>query len=422
MWGSNMEPRRVLYTLTIVLLAGMGLIVAALSGCGAQPQKPAAAAPPEVTVSQVVSRSVTDYADFTGRAEPVESVEVRARVSGYLTRVDFTDGQEVKQGEVLFQIDPRPFQASLAAAEGQKAQAQAKMVRAQTDLKRYEQLAPTGAITPQDLDKATADARESTAAVQSAEAAIDRANLDLEFATIAAPIGGQISRAMATKGNLVRGDSELLTTIVSLNPIYIYFDVSERDLLQALERARAVQPAGTVVQNIRSLKIPVYAGLANEQGYPHKGVIDFADNRVNPATGTIRVRGTFDNSNRIFKPGLFARVRLPSGGPYETPLVAERAIGIDQGMKYVLTVNDQNVVKQQFVKLGPLQDNGLRVVKAGVNPGEWIVVNGLQRARPGKTVAPQRAEMPTRADEVATTVGVTPPAASTGQTGASLNH
>lgn len=392
------------------------ILAAALSGCKReQKSQPAAAAPPEVTVSQVVGRSVTDYMAFTGRTDAVETVDVRARVSGYLTEVNFTDGQDVKQGALLFQIDPRPFQAELEGAEGQKAQWQAKLARAKADVQRYETLVPTGAATPQDLDKATADMGEATAAIQSADASIDRAKLNVEFARITAPISGQISRALVTRGNLVQGGNEQLTSIVSLNPVYVYFDVSERDLLRVLAEGRAARDPAATQQDIRSLEVPVYLGLANEEGYPHEGVINFADNRVDAATGTIRLRGTFDNVKRIFKPGLFARVRVPVGPPKQALLVAERAVGIDQGMKYVLAVDDKNIVKQQFVELGPLQDDGLRVIKAGVQPGEWVVVNGLQRARSGKPVTPQREPMPTRAGEVQAAAAITPSNASVGQ-------
>lgn len=402
---------------------GYALLISILGGCGGeQPPPPAAGAPPDVTVSQVVDREVADSMEFTGRTDAVESVDVRARVSGYLTEVHFTDGQEVREGDLLFQIDPRPFQAALQNAEGQKAQWQAKLARAQADVQRYEKLVPTGAATPQDLDKAVADMKEAAASIQSADAAIDRAKLDVEFSTIRAPISGQISETQITRGNLVRGDNELLTTIVSLDPIYVYFDVSERDLLRVLQEARAVRLAAASQPGIRSLKMPVYVGLANEEGYPHQGVIDFADNRVDPATGTIRVRGTFDNAARIFRPGLFTRVRVPMGQTRQALLVAERAIGIDQGMKYVLTVDDKGIVQQQFVELGPLQDDGLRVITRGLQSGAWVVVTGLQRARPGKPVTPQRAEMPRRAGDTKVAAGIAPPSTPAAQTAAPADH
>ncbi|MBP7937002.1 MAG: efflux RND transporter periplasmic adaptor subunit [Phycisphaerae bacterium] len=392
------------------LSSGIGytlMILAVASGCDGDKtgQQAAAPPPPEVTISQVVSRDVTDFGEFTGRTSATVSVDIRARVSGYLDEITFKDGQEVKKGDVLFQIDPRPFKAALENALGQKAQWEAKLARAKADVQRYEKLVPTGAATPQDLDKAKADMGEATAAIQSAEATIDTAKLNLEFARIVAPANGQISSSDISTGNLVLADNDKLTTIVSLDPMFVNFDVNERDLLRLRESSRASRPPGEALPDIGTLKVPVFVGLANEQGYPHQGVIDFADNQVDPTTGTISARGTFDNSKRIFKPGLFTRVRVPIGDPYKALLVAERAIAIDQGTKHVLTVDDKNTVQQRFIEPGPLQDDGLRVIKSGVQAGDWVVVNGLQRARPGKPVNPQRAEMPTRATRANTPAG-----------------
>lgn len=365
-------------------------------GCGPDDQSGTAAAPPppEVSVSEVVRRDVTEFGEYTGRTDSVATVDVRARVSGYLTQVAFVDGEEVKQGDLLFRIDPRPFEAALKHAEGQKAQWQAKLARAQADVARYEKLVPTGAATAQDLDKVRADQGEAVAAIQSAEAAIDRAKLDLEFSRITAPIGGQVSRALITMGNLVRGDQDLLTTIVSLDPIFVYFSINERDALQFRNRAREATPPDARRPDIRSMNIPVYVGLANEEGYPHQGSIDFADNRVDPSTGTIQVRGTLENSKRVFNPGLFARVRVPLSKPIPSVLVTDRAIGTDQSQRFVYIVDDKNIAQYRAVRLGRLEDDGLRVVTEGLHPGERVVVTGIQRARPGKPVAPQRIEMP----------------------------
>jgi RND family efflux transporter MFP subunit len=353
--------------------------------------------PPEVTISQVVQRSVVDYEEFTGRTAAVEEVDVRARVRGYLKEVHFTDGDEVKAGTLLFEIDPRTFDAELKNAEGQKAQWAAKRDKAKADVARYENLVPTGAASAQDLDKARAELGEAIAALQSADAMIERARLDLEFSKITAPIDGQLGRALVTKGNLIQGsagEDALLTTIVSTNPIYVYFDVDERTMLRFREQYRQQSADGHAPETASAMRVPVTLGLANESGFSHHGVMDFADNRVDPQTGTIRARGLLDNSKRIFKPGLFARVRVSCTDPYEAVLVAEPAIGTDQGNRYVLTVNDQNIVDKRFVKLGPLQDDGLRVIAEGIKGGEWVVVNGLQRARPGKPVTPQKADMP----------------------------
>lgn len=367
-----------------------------LSGCGSGEENRQAAAPPppEVIVSQVVSRDVTEFAEFTGRMVAADSVDIRARVTGYLTEIAFTDGQEVKVGDMLFQIDPRPFKAALDNAEGQKAQWQAKLAQAKADVARYEKLVPTGAATAQDLDKATANMGEATAAIQSADATIERAKLDLEFARITAPLAGQISKAAFSKGNLIRADTDLLTTIVSLDPIYVNFNVDERGLLQFRERARNSHPPAESQPDVRSLKIPVYIGLANEQGYPHQGVINFSDNRIDPTTGTILVRATFDNKQRIFKPGFFVRVRIPVSEPSKSLLVTDRAIGTDQSQKYVYVVDDKNTAQYRAVKLGRLEDDGLRVITEGLQAGDAVIVTGMQRARPGKPVTPQKVEMP----------------------------
>lgn len=367
-------------------------------GCTKAPETPPALPPPpEVTISQVVERKVTDYEEFTGRMAAPANVEVRARVRGYLKEVRFSDGQEVKAGTLLFEIDPRTFEAELKNAEGQRAQWIAKADKARADVARYENLVPTGAASAQDLDKARAELGEAIAAIGSADATIDRAKLDLEFSKITAPIDGQVSRALVTKGNLIQsgpGNDEVLTTIVSLDPMYVYFDVDERTILRFRDRYRSTKPEGEAFPTTDKLKIPVFLGLSNEDGFPHSGVIDFSDNKVDAATGTVQVRGTFDNTNRFYKPGLFARVRVPVSNSYPAVLVSEVAMGTDQGQKYVLVVNDQSIVEKRFVKPGPLQDDGLRVITDGLKQGEWIVVNGLQRARPGKPVTPQRAEMP----------------------------
>lgn len=353
--------------------------------------------PPEVTVSQVLERPVTDYEEFTGRLAAAETVEIRSRVRGYLKAVHFTDGQEVKAGTLLFEIDPRTFEAELKNAEGQKAQWLAKRDKAQADVTRYEGLVPTGAASAQDLDKARAELGEAIAAISSGDAAIERARLDLEFSKITAPIDGQVGRALITEGNLVQagtGEDAFLTTIVSLDPMYVYFDVDERTLLRFRDRHRAAQPGDQTLPTVDKLKIPLFMGLSNDEAFPHQGVMDFANNQVDPSTGTIQVRGRFDNSKRAFKPGLFARVRIPVSDSYQALLVTEMAMGTDQGQKFVLVVNDQNVVEKRFVKPGPLQDDGLRVIADGLKSGESVVVNGLQRARPGKPVTPQRGEMP----------------------------
>jgi RND family efflux transporter MFP subunit len=373
-------------------------------GCGHEPPGVASLPPPAVSVAPPLEREVIDYDEYTGRMAAVEEVEVRARVRGYLIKVNFTEGTEVRQGEVLFEIDPRPFQADLDAAKGQVAQWEAKLTRAEADVVRNERLLPKGAASQKDLDTAISDRGEARAAIQSARAAVERAALDLEFTKVTAPISGRVSRALVTKGNLVNaggGDATLLTTIVALDPIYVYFDVDERALLQYQQAARERAGGNNQAAGVREAKIPVNLGLANEAGFPYTGVIDFADNQLDSQTGTIRVRGVFANANRTFTPGLFARVRIPVGDKYQALLVPERAIGTDQGQKYVLAVNKENVVEYRAVKLGRLHD-GLRVIQDGLKPDDLVIVNGIQRARPGVSVTPQRTEVATLGAAAAT--------------------
>jgi len=413
--SARVDRFRIHFECAVLVLALMSLPGLA-SGCRDDAKgSTAPPKPPEVTISQVVERQVTDYDEFTGRMDSVESVDVRSRVRGYITAIHFTDGQEVKAGQLLFEIDPRPFEAELKNAEGLKAQWIAKRDKAQADVKRYEGLVPSGAASAQDLDKARAELGEAVAAMQSSDAAIDRAKLDLEFSRITAPIAGQVGRALITKGNLVQAgqaDDSLLTTIVSLNPIYVFFDVNERSLLRFRDRYRAERlQSGAPDPAVSDLKIPVTLGLATDKGFPHQGVIDFSDNRVDPGTGTITVRATLDNTKRTFKPGLFATLRVPVSGDYKALLVSQTAIATDQGQKYVLAVNEQGIVERRFVRPGALQDDGLQVVTDGLRPGDWIVVNGIQRARPGKPVTPQRAPMPTIQIGAGTSKTTTQPAA-----------
>jgi RND family efflux transporter MFP subunit len=374
----------------VLLISGLGGLP--LFGCkGASPPL-AATPPPAVSVAPPLEREVLDSDEYTGHIAAVEEVEVRSRVRGYLVKVNFTEGAEVKQGDVLFEIDPRPFQADLDAAKGKVAQWEAKLARAEADVTRYQRLLPKGAASQKDLDQAVADRGEARAAIQSARAEVERAALDVEFAKVTAPIGGRVSRANVTKGNLISGtETTPLTTIVSMHPIYVYFNIDERALLQYQQAARKQAGGSQQPANVKDAKIPVSLGLAGEAGFPHEGVIDFANNQVDSQTGTIQVRGVFANANRTLTPGLFARVRVPVGDKYQAMLVPERAIGTDQGQKYLLAVNDKNVVEYRAVKLGRLFDN-LRVIQEGVKPGDLVIVNGIQRARPGLTVTPQRTE------------------------------
>ncbi len=361
----------------------------ALAGCKREPPALAATPPPVVMVSPLVEREITDYYEYTARTAAVEAVEVRARVSGYLVKVNFRDGAVVKKGDLLFLIDPRPFQAVLDQAKGQVTQLEARLARAEADVARDERLLPKGAASQKDLDQAVADRGEARAGIQSARAAVDRAALDLEFTRVIAPINGRISRHLIDEGNLVTADTTLLTTIVSIDPMYAYFDVDERAVLHVRQLIREGK-----VQSARDVAtVQVLLGLANETGFPHRGTINFVDNQVNPQTGTLRLRGVFPNENEALEPGYFARVRLLIGQPHRALLITERAIDTDQGQKIVYVVNDKNEVVSRPIRVGALHD-GLRVLEEGVQPGERVIVNGLLQVRPGITVAPKLVDMP----------------------------
>jgi RND family efflux transporter MFP subunit len=339
-------------------------------------------------VSQPEEREITDYNEYTGRTAAVEAVEIRARVSGYLVKVNFQEGSVVKKGDLLFQIDPRSFQAVLEEAKGQVAQGEARLTRAEAEVDRYERLLPKGAASQKDLDKAIADRGEARATIQSARAAVARAVLDLQFTQVTAPINGRISRYFITEGNLVTMNSTLLTTIVSIDPMYAYFDSDEGRVLRVRQLIREGK-----AQSRRGGEVPVSLGLANEPNYPHRGTINFVDNQVNPQTGTLRLRGVFANTDEILAPGLFVRVRVPIGAPHRALLVTERAIDTDQGQKILYILNDKNEVVSRPISVGALHD-GLRVIEDGVQPGERVIVNGLLRVRPGVTVEPKLVEMP----------------------------
>jgi RND family efflux transporter MFP subunit len=366
------------------------ILCLALGGCKREPPALAATPPPVVMVSQPVEREITDYYEYTGRTAAVEAVEVRARVSGYLVKVNFREGAVVKKGDLLFQIDPRPFQAVLEEAKGQVAQWEAKLARAEADVVRDERLLPKGAASQKDLDAAIADRGEARAAIQSARGAVDRAALELEFTRVTAPISGRISRYLLTEGNLVTMNSTLLTTIVSIDPMYAYFDVDERAVLHVRQLIREGK-----VRSPRDSDgaVPVLLGLANEMGYPHRGTVDFVDNQVNPQTGTVRLRGVFANEPEVLLPGYFARVRLLIGQTHQALLVTERAIDTDQGQKILYVVNDKNEVVSRPISVGALYD-GLRVIEEGIKPGERVIVNGLLQVRPGVTVEPKLVDMP----------------------------
>jgi len=367
-------------------LAAGALLALVLIGCGGKPQV-AELPPPEVAVAPVVERDVVDFFTTTGRTQAVESVEIRARVAGYLVKIAFKDGDEVQPGDVLFEIDPRPYDAALLQAEGELARWQAQRRKAEADLARNQRLLPTGAASQKELESAIAAKGTADAEITSARGRLEQAKLNVEFAHVTAPVRGRVSKANITIGNLVEA-STLLTTVVSSEPMWMYFDVDERTVLQYRARHAAAHPGAAQAPNARDLAVPVEIGLAHEEGYSVRGTLDFVDNQVDTATGTMLARAVFDNADRRLSPGLFVRVRMPIGDPTRSLLVSERAVGTDQGTKYVLVVNDQNVVEYRPVKLGPLSED-LRVIREGLKPGERVITAGIQRARPGITVKPQ---------------------------------
>jgi RND family efflux transporter MFP subunit len=375
----------------LLAAAGASAIALLLTACArneaAESKAAAAAALPQVTVAQAISRKVTEFDEFTGRFEAVERVEVRPRVSGYISSVNFTDGSEVKKGDVLFVIDPRPYVAERDRARAQLAQARSQLVLAKSEHERATKLLGQHAISQEELDTRTAGSEEAQANVEAAQAALDSAALNLEFTRVTAPISGRISRALVTSGNFVANGQTLLTTLVSLDPIYVTFDGDEQAYLKLTKRAR--EKAGGAAGAARN---PVRVGLADENGYPHEGTIVFVDNALDPATGTIRNRALLDNHERLFTPGLFARIRLLGGAQHDAVLVNDSAIGTDQTVRYVLVVGAGNKVEYRPVQLGPVID-GLRVVQSGLAPGETIVVNGLQRVRPGAQVQAEHVAM-----------------------------
>ena len=365
-----------------------------LTGCGSNAAAQAAAAPPppQVDVAQVLAKQVTEFDEFTGRFEAVERVEIRPRVSGYISARNFSEGSEVKKGDVLFVIDPRPYEATFKHARAQLDQAQSQAVLAKSERERATKLLQSHAVSQEEYDSRAASLEQADANVEAAQAALDSAALDLSFTRVTAPISGKISRALVTEGNLVASGQTLLTTLVSLDPIYVRFDGDEQAYLKYIKIAREAAAAKEKGNEAGTTGSPVMVGLANEAGYPHTGVMVFVDNELDATTGTIRGRAKLDNHDRAFTPGLFARVKLMGSNQYNALLINDSAVGTDQTVRYVLVVGADNKVEYRPVKLGPIID-GLRVVTDGLKAGETIVVSGLQRVRPGTPVNPARVAM-----------------------------
>jgi RND family efflux transporter MFP subunit len=371
----------------------LGLCVGA-TGCARQHAAAPAAEPPSVQVSRPVEREVTDYADFTARIAAVDTVDVRAHVWGYLEKVNFKEGDLVKKGDVLFELDPRPYEALLNQAKAKVRQDETQLAYDEAEYKRNLWLVGSGAVSRSDLDKTAAAQGVDKANVAADKAMVASNELNLEYTKITAPVSGRISRYDVTVGNLIQSGDQmggtLLTTIVSVDPMYAYFDVDE----YTDQRVRKLVREGKFqFKSPDHAVVPLSLGLATEEGFPHQGTINFADNRVNPKTGTLSVRGVFPNKDRMLTPGYFARVRVPISPPHKSLLVSERALDNDQGQQILYVVNDKNEVISRPVRLGQMHD-GLRAIEDGLKPGERVIVNGLQQVRAGVIVEPKLVEMP----------------------------
>ncbi|KGM57626.1 acriflavin resistance protein AcrA [Lysobacter arseniciresistens ZS79] len=366
-------------------LALAALLVVGLSGCGTQAAPGGGMPPPQVSVATVVEKPVKQWDEFSGRIEAVTSVDLRPRVSGYVERIAYEEGQEVGKGDLLFVIDPRPYRAALAQAEAnlERARSEARLADAQHE--RAQSLIKAQAISREEAEARRAAAAQGNAAVRAAEAAVATARLDLQFTRVTSPIDGRAGRALVTTGNLARADATVLTSVVSLDPVHVHFEGDEQTFL----RYRALARSGDRADSGN----PVRVGLAGETGFPHNGTVDFVDNQVDPATGTIRLRAELPNPDRVFTPGLFARVQLLARNEHEALLIDDRAVMTDQDRKYVYVLGEGNKAVRKDVQLGDTAD-GLRVVTAGLTAKDKVIVHGVQKVFfPGMPVDPQTIAM-----------------------------
>ncbi len=389
-----------------------GFLSTVLLGCSRTAAEAPPAQPPKVTVSNPVQRELVDEEDFNGWLQSSQVVEIRARVRGYIQKVHFQAGDLVQSGTLLFELDPRPFQVAIDEAIAQSGAYEAQKLAAEKDVERYTELVKSGGASKQQLDKAIADAASYDAQINAMKEQVKRYELDLEFSRITAPIAGRTSRPMLTEGNLVNagGSDPLLTTIVALNPLYVYFSVDERTLQRVMRQhiAKRTEVERSAPATLRERKMPFQFGLDSDKGYPHEGVLDFADNRVDPETGTIQVRGVVEDKQGLFVAGSRVKLRVPVSDAYNAVLVPDSAILSDQDKRYLLIVDEKNVVSRRDISPGRLLDDGMRVVLAGeentpsVTTGDRIIVLGLQRARinyPVEPVEPVTTASPISADQ-----------------------
>ncbi|PDP94052.1 efflux RND transporter periplasmic adaptor subunit [Enterobacter cloacae] len=373
---------------------GAVLLSALLVGCDEGVAQNAAPQAPTVSAADVVVKSISQWDSFNGRIEAVESVQLRPRVSGYIDKVNYIDGQEVKKGQVLFTIDDRTYRATLEQAQAALARAKTQASLAQSEANRTDKLVNTHLVSREEWEQRRAAAVQAQADIRAAQAAVDAAQLNLDFTKVTAPIDGRASRALITSGNLVTaGDSaSMLTTLVSQKTVYVYFDVDESTYLHYQKLALSGKGAASNHQ-----ALPVEIGLVGEDGYPHQGKVDFLDNQLTPSTGTIRMRALLDNTQRQFTPGLFARVRLPGSAEFQATLIDDKAVLTDQDRKYVYVVDKESKAQRRDITPGRLAD-GLRIVQQGLKPGDKVIVDGLQKVfMPGMPVNAKTVAMTTRA-------------------------
>lgn len=353
------------------------------------PGGPGSGPPPQVTVSRPLTRQIVEWDEFTGRFDAVDTIEVRARVAGFLTEVLFTDGQTVKKGDPLFNIDPRPFERALATAKAELEQSKTKVESASKDVVRGRPLLDRRVISEKVFDDRENLQREASAAVKVAEAKVQAAELDLSFTKITAPLGGRIGRNLVSVGNYVTGggggagSQTLLTTIVTQDPVQFYFDVSENNVIKYKRLGAAA------AQKVGQPGAAIEIALPDDKGFPHSGKLDFTDNRLDATTGTLRMRAIVDNKAGLFSPGMFGRARIAGSASYQAVMLPDDAIGTDQAAKFVTVAAEDGTVSRKVVTLGPIVD-GMRVVRTGLAADDWVVVKGQQRARPGQKVTPKR--------------------------------
>ena len=377
-----------------ILRAG-ALAVAAMCGLLTACKKPAVPTQvvpptPVVTVAKPVAKKLTEWDEFTGRLSAVASVEVRARVSGYLLSTHFKEGTEVKEGELLFAIDPRIYEADLARATAERNRVQSTLEQATAEAGRAEKLVETKAISAEEADAKVKTRNSAQAALAAAQASVDAAKLQVEFTKVTAPISGRVGRKWVTEGNLITGGpngATVLTTIVALDPIYCYFDVDERSALKYRELAKQGKRESALYH-----QIPAEMGLANQDGFPHAGKVDFVDTELSATTGSIKARAVFENKDRLMSPGFFGHVRIPGSGEYEALLVRDMALGSDQGRQFVYVVGADGKATQRTVTAGPME-GGLRIIRSGLKAEDLVVVNGLMAIRPGTVVKTEETQM-----------------------------